>query len=262
MAQDGSIALVDPRSGATVKRLTGHRDSLYTPSFSADGRLLATASAHRIQLYALPSGQPIGRPLISRVEIGDVSLSPDGRTLAVTRTPRGGVEIYDVPTLRSRMKLPGAATVREYARFTADGRYLTGASWKGWAQLWSTKTWSPVGRRFGGHAGGVEWTSLNPAGNTLATGGADGTVRLWDLRTQQPLGAPLRGLPNRIVVPQFTPDGAHLFAIYGEGGRAYRWDVRPSSWARHACAVAGRPLTRSEWQDALPGRDYAPACTS
>ena len=28
----------------------------------------------------------------------------------------------------------------------------------------------------------------------------------------------------------------------------------------HACAVAGRTLTRTEWTDALPGRDYAPAC--
>jgi hypothetical protein len=66
-------------------------------------------------------------------------------------------------------------------------------------------------------------------------------------------------VPNRVVEPRFTPDGAHLFAIT-DAGRAYRWDVRPSSWARHACAVAGRRLTRTEWNDALPGRDYAPAC--
>ena len=57
----------------------------------------------------------------------------------------------------------------------------------------------------------------------------------------------------------FTPDGAFLFATT-DAGQAYRWDVRPSSWARHACAVAGRTLTRSEWNDVLPGRDYAPAC--
>ncbi|MBD0282620.1 MAG: hypothetical protein ICV69_10570, partial [Thermoleophilaceae bacterium] len=56
-----------------------------------------------------------------------------------------------------------------------------------------------------------------------------------------------------------TPDGAYLFAIYNTG-QAYRWDVRPSSWARHACAVAGRRLTRAEWEDALSDRDYDPAC--
>jgi hypothetical protein len=69
----------------------------------------------------------------------------------------------------------------------------------------------------------------------------------------------LPGLRNRQVVPQFTPDGAHLLAIT-DAGRAYRWDVRPSSWARHACEVAGGPLTRAEWDDVLPRRDYAPAC--
>ena len=121
-----------------------------------------------------------------------------------------------------------------------------GASWKGWARLWSTKTYKPVGRKIVGHAGRVDWMSISPNGRTLATGGPDGTLRLWDIRTEQPLGAPLPGLPNRVVLPQFSADGAYLFAIYGDGaGRAYRWDVRPSSWARHACEVAGRPLTRA-----------------
>ena len=103
------------------------------------------------------------------------------------------------------------------------------------------------------------WQSTSADGRTLATGSTDGTIRLFDIRTQQPLGAPLPGRPNRAVAPQFTPDGAYLFALT-DTGRAYRWDVRPSSWARHACAVAGRTLTRSEWNDVLPGRDYAPAC--
>ena len=254
---EGFLALVDPHRGRILKRLFGHRGGLATPSISADGRLMATAS-DTVRLYALPSGRPVGRPLRGPPNIGDVSLSPDGRTLTVTRPPAGGVEIRDVPTLHRRALLPGSKTVWDLARFTPDGRYVVGGSYKGWAQLWSTDTWRPASRRFTGHAGRVEWQSMSPDGRTLATGGPDGTVRLWDLPTQQPLGAPLRGQTDRYLVPQFTPDGAHLFAI--ATGRAYRWDVRPASWARHACAVAGRKLTRSEWQDVLPERDYDPAC--
>jgi DNA-binding SARP family transcriptional activator/WD40 repeat protein len=257
---DGFLALVDPRAGRIVKRLSGHHGTIFTPSFSADGRLMATASccdARRpFRLYALPSGRPFGRPL--RGPSGDISLSPDGRTLAMTHYP-GGVEIRDMPTLRRRRTLAESETVLDIARFTPDGRFIVGTSSKGWARLWSTETWKPASRKFAGHAGRVEWQSMSPDGRTLATGGPEGTIRLWDLRTQQPLGAPLPGLPNKTIVPQFTPDGAYLFAI-SRSGLAYRWDVRPSSWARHACAVAGRTLTRTEWQDALPERDYQPSC--
>ena len=90
-------------------------------------------------------------------------------------------------------------------------------------------------------------------------GGFRRVVRLWDLPTQREVGAPLPGVPGRLTVPQFTPDGRSLLAIT-DAGRAYLWDVRPSRWMRQACDVAGRTLTRTEWQDALPGRDYAPAC--
>ena len=55
------------------------------------------------------------------------------------------------------------------------------------------------------------------------------------------------------------PDGSGLFAAY-ETGKAYRWDIRASSLIRRACQVAGRRLTRAEWEEFLPGREFAPAC--
>ena len=54
--------------------------------------------------------------------------------------------------------------------------------------------------------------------------------------------------------------GAELVTLH-DNGQGYVWDIRPQAWAQRACAIAGRTLTRAEWHDALPERDYAPACS-
>ena len=267
---NGFLALVDPLRGQVVKRLYGHAAvppthlayGVYASGFSADGRLMITgADDGTVREWAMPSGRPIGRPLKLPL-VGDVSLSPDGRTMAVA-VPEGtddpGVQIFDVATHRRLAALSEDESIWDVARFTPDGRFIVAGSTKGWVRLWSTTTWKPATRILAGHAGAVLSESVSPDGRTLATGGADGTVRLWDVSTQRPIGAPLPALPGRGTVAQFTPDGKWLFALT-DAGRAFRWDVRPSSWARQACDVAGRPLTRLEWHDALPDRDYDPAC--
>ncbi len=261
---DGYLALVDPHAGTLVTSLRGHTGTLTSTSVSADGRLMASAagpSGDEVLLWALPSGRRLGNPLreiAAPPGVRDVSLSPDGRTLALTR-PGVGVEIVDVDTRRHRASLPQTDTVMFDVGFTPDGRFLVGGSHKGWARLWSTENWRPATRMLGGHTGEVVWQSTSPDGRTLATGSTDGSIRLFDLRTQRALGAPLPALPNRPAEPVFSADGAALFVVT-DAGRAYRWDVRPSAWARHACAVAGRRLSRTEWEDALSGREYAPAC--
>ena len=55
-----------------------------------------------------------------------MSLSPDGRTLAVAADV--GIEIVDVASLRRRAILPGTETVQLLARFTPDGRFVIGES--------------------------------------------------------------------------------------------------------------------------------------
>jgi WD40 repeat protein len=259
----GFLALIDVRRGKLVARLRGHDGTVFRPSFSADGHVMATASYDgTVRLWRMPSGRPLGPPLSEPPDVADVSLSPDGRTLAIATSGADpqGIDIVDVATRRSR-GLPGAETAYyDFVRFTPDGRFLVTGSGKGSVRLWSTDTWKPVGRGLGGHGGSVLSESTSPDGSTLATGSPDGTIRLWDVASQQPLGAPLPGIPNRSVVPLFTPDGAYLFAV-SNAGHAYRWDMRWSSLVRQACAVASRQLTRAEWEAALPGRDYAPACT-
>ena len=157
-----------------------------------------------------------------------------------------------------RATLPGPDVLR--LRFTPDGRYLVVGAPRAGARLWSTKD---VATRRGCSAvtPALSRRVDSPDGHTLATGSLDGHDRLC--RTCARSRRSARRCPACPTVRwfrEFTADGAYLFA-FTNAGREYRWDVRPSSWARQACAVAGRTLTRAEWQDALPGRDYAPACS-
>ena len=81
---------------------------------------------------------------------------------------------------------------------------------------------------------------------------ADGEARLWDLATGRSIGGALPSARGDPPGSAFI-DGAYLMAVLHDRG-GYAWDLDPSSWARHACSVAGRTLTRAEWDSALPDR--------
>jgi len=119
--------------------------------------------------------------------------------------------------------------------------------------------WRPVGRAVEAHEGRVITLGFSRDSRTLASAGQDGTVRLWDVAGQKPVGAPLVVDPGAWVSAALTRDDAHLLAV-SDQGHGVRWDVSPAAWKRHACAVAGRELTAREWQDALPGRPYRSIC--
>jgi hypothetical protein len=159
-----------------------------------------------------------------------------------------------------RRDLKPPSDLVSFARLSPDGRLIALGLQAG-TQVWSTTDWTPVTRTFTGQAGFAHWAAISSDNRTLATTSTDGTVRLWDIESEQPVGAPLPGLPGHWGIPLLTPDGTALIAGY-DTGRAFRWDIRPSSLIRHACSIAGRTLTRAEWDEYLPGRDYDPACTN
>jgi hypothetical protein len=63
------------------------------------------------------------------------------------------------------------------------------------------------------------------------------------------------------VVPtagHFARDGDLVIDYFGDGAK---WPTDPRKWQRYACQVAGRDLTRAEWNDVLPDRDYRRVCS-
>ena len=87
-----------------------------------------------------------------------------------------------------------------------------------------------------GHAGPVFSLVFSPNGKTLATGNADGTVRLWNVATHQQITV-LRGHAGPIYSVGFTRDGKTLASDSADGIVQW-WNL-----AKHPPMQLRRPLT-------------------
>jgi len=234
----------------------GHAAPADVVRWSADGRWVATGDpGSAVRLWDARRRRPRA---VANVGVTDLSLSPDGRLLAATLALSnfaGGLEIRSVPDLEvvRTVRVPlGAA-----GRFSPDGRSFVYGDRDGRMWILDTRTWRPRGEPLDVTAP-VLSAELSPDGRLLAAPSEGGTGRLWDVIAPRPVGAGLSGGPQDPVGAAFVDGGSRLAVVHQRGGVA--WDVRPGSWTRHACAVAGRRLTRSEWRAVLPRHPYAPAC--
>ena len=85
-----------------------------------------------------------------------------------------------------------------------------------------------------GHTAGVQSVAWSPDGKTLATGGDDKVVRLWDSAGRRQIGAPLTGHTNGVWSVAWSPDGKTLAT--GDDKTVRLWD--PTTHAQ-----IGAPLT-------------------
>lgn len=110
-----------------------------------------------------------------------------------------------------------------------------------------------------GHTDIVMGVSFSGDGHTLASGGYDRTIRLWDVDT----AAPRAVLPeerDRVYAVRYAPDGHTLAAAIADGTVRVQ-ETDPDRAAERICAIAAPRITPDEWTASLPGLDYAPPCT-
>lgn len=96
-------------------------------------------------------------------------------------------------------------------------------------------------------------------GGTLAVGGANGTLRLWDTATQQPLGTDLPTAGDGIRSPAFAEDGGTVYAG-GPDVRLQRFPIDPDRAVRTICARTGGGLTEAQWRTYVPDAPHENVC--
>jgi WD40 repeat protein/class 3 adenylate cyclase/tRNA A-37 threonylcarbamoyl transferase component Bud32 len=255
----GSVELRDATTGRRLRpTLRGLGHPAQAMEFSPDGGRLAVADHDgTLRLVGLGTGTVRRTPRLPGSPVS-LSFSPDGKTLAIA-LDAGGTELRDGRSLRLIARPRNrSGDPDSWVSFSPDGRVLAIASVDGYTQLWDVADRKPIGAPLRGHEDLVANAEFSPDGRLLASSAFDGTVILWDVESRRALGT-LPG-PLGFTSARFTPDGRWLFVLR-DTGAAQRWEVSPDAWSRHACDVAGRELTRAEWEEFVPDQDYRRVCS-
>jgi len=194
--QDGVIRLWDVATHQLIGTLlTADVSTIYSIAISPDGDLLAAGhSDGTVQLWDLASAQQAGAPVTPHAgEVLSVAFSPDGTTLAT-------------------------------GSYTASGRSTV--------QLWDVNSRQPIGGPLPDQAPASSYcgsltvcsVAFSPDGTTLAGGGSDGVVQLWNVTSRAGIGLLSTGHNGMITSVAFSPGGQFL-AAGDYGGMAWLWDM-------------------------------------
>lgn len=275
---DGSPRLV--RSFTGPHPLIGRPEAIQAVAFSPDGQLLAASDSNETvespeggipvspsaRVAVLAIWRPSTGKLVATRGLGAhparfdaLAFSWNGRMLAVS-LPDAGVLVLDPATGQIRQKLrPLGADGTVSLAFAPNGTFATGTV-GGIVQLWNPVTGYQVAGPVAVAAGPVTSIGFDSTGPRLATtGGQDGTVKLWSASTLQQEGTALNTDPGATTTAAFEPGGAELLVI-NDRGNGFTWPTSIAAWEQHACAVAGRNLTRNGWTRYLPGQSYTRVC--
>ena len=194
-------------------------------AFAPDGkRLVSVGTEKAIGVWDLATGRET--PITGHQdEVSAVVVAPDGRT-AYSAGKDSAVLVWDLATGQETGRWVGHRNGIAALALSPDGKTLVTVGQT--VIVWDTATGKPS-RELAGHTKSVASVALSPDGKTVATGGADHTVRLWELAT----GRPLRTieLPVKVnygVLPvAFAAGGTML--VTGSCERTdrgvYVWDV-------------------------------------
>lgn len=230
-------------------------------TFAPDGRtVVGVGNGRDLKIYNVPTGDLV-RVLSDEAPISAAAYAPDGSLLA-SGTGRRGEPVNGVPTTDAVVRLwnpqtgkpagpeltfPEAALRRslKILAFSPDGKSLaagTGAlvpvdpaavqQQVGELTVWDVAT-RKVRFHFAAHERQTGALAFSPDSHLLASGGADGVIKLWDATTgelKQTMKPPTAA--SMVGCLAFFPDGKRLASSGSYGGSDNIWDAETGTLIR------------------------------
>ena len=271
--EHGQVVTYDAASGREIARWTASEIAWVNKlSFDSDGVLVTANDDGRVAWWDPATGRvlheiritpPYADPETFEGAVARALPSPDGSALAVVTYKAGGTgqELMVLDAETGDVRWDGVEPDRwgTVLAWSPDGRSIaTGGQQSGDLELWDAATGAPEAEPARASAGFVISVDFALNGSLIVTGATDGTIRLFGATTLKQVGANIPATDNVWAFAHVLPHEQML--VLSQSGHLWRWSFDPQDWADHACSVANRTLTPSEWEAFLPDRPYEPHC--
>ena len=213
-----------------------HPSWVVSAAFSPDEKILLTVCIdNSVRLWDVVTGSLLGEPLKQNSPLLEAVFSPDGRQIltATGSDPGqpGAVHLWDASTHKLLNTLPHPDRVGS-VKFSSDGAtFLTVCSKQ--AQLWK-RDCTPVGLPLRHRDAELLVAVFSDDARTIATGGSDGIVQLWNAADGKPVSTPMRHKKS-VQGILFHPSG-HSLLTWTENANSLQF------WDAEQCKAIGEPL--------------------
>ena len=221
----GAIAPVLPeRNIIKTASFKAHDGAVSGLSLSGDGRLIVTTSNDRtLRIWERESLKDAGAIYMDDGPATSLSVR---NNRALTTHADGSTVIWDLDTRQRlyRFKRNDASVWAATFAGSEDRVASAGHDWT--VALWETASESAPARLFEGHESAVQALASDASGRWLASGGADKTVKLWDLETRQ-IKRTYRNHSDFVSALAVSPD-SNLVAAASLDGSIKLWSTTSS----------------------------------
>jgi WD40 repeat protein len=176
---DKTVRLWDAKSNAVLHTFTGHSDFVYSVAFSPKGDWYATASKDRTgRIIDVANGKSTGTLSGMEQEVLAVAVRPETGQV-VTSGFETAVSWWDAKTAERSRKTGGPGVATHEIAFNAKGTVMAVAGGDGTLRTYDSATGNPLKAAQAGSP--VFALAMDSTGKRMASGSADGMVKLWDV---------------------------------------------------------------------------------